>query len=428
MSILDWYDTNHDGHYDGAEIDRFQLDHAEYPGMFERVNDKYDWNDDDDDDYRYSDSFLDREEKRRETLIEAGSELDFLIDYDDENDNENDDYDYSSRYGDLKLTTPNQEDIATARRLKQHLESNAVKVAPSSNTCYDCAFWRGERPTTTRAWGCHIFYAIAIEYGGSMPDIVPSQDSKVCRYFAQGVGQELTCYDCKYWPEGVFADKRRKRCAIWTKVVSDNMNLHAIARNKFGSAVSFNEFESDSPATDTDVCIDFEIRDNWKPVVKPLGIKTKVAGIGFNDRFEVWDSLLDRDDWEIILRREPDNDYDSNAIAVYADGAHGGYIPKDDAETLAPLMDSGKETRVTERKIKKIEKKNGEEFFVVNLTIEVAMNADECDPTEETPYDERIRKAAKKLPPDVYPATPEILAAADLPSSEVLGYLKKFKQ
>ena len=92
MGILDYWDTNHDGHFSGAEIDRFQLDHAEYPGMFERADDEYGWhNGDDDDDFRYSDSFLIREEKRRETLVNAGNSLDYLID--DEDDGDDDDCD-----------------------------------------------------------------------------------------------------------------------------------------------------------------------------------------------------------------------------------------------------------------------------------------------------------------------------------------------
>ena len=31
---MNWWDTNKDGYLDGFEMDRFQLDHAEYPGMF----------------------------------------------------------------------------------------------------------------------------------------------------------------------------------------------------------------------------------------------------------------------------------------------------------------------------------------------------------------------------------------------------------
>ena len=88
MGIMDWYDTNHDGHYSGAEIDRFQLDHAEYPGMFERANDRYDWDDDD----RYDDPYASKSKKKRSSF-DAASSLDYLIDEDEDDDDEDDDED-----------------------------------------------------------------------------------------------------------------------------------------------------------------------------------------------------------------------------------------------------------------------------------------------------------------------------------------------
>lgn len=41
------------------------------------------------------------------------------------------------------------------------------------------------------------------------------------------------------------------------------------------------------------------------------------------------------------LRREPDNAFDRNAIAVYVRGRQIGYVPADVAETIAPGLDSG---------------------------------------------------------------------------------------
>lgn len=49
-------------------------------------------------------------------------------------------------------------------------------------------------------------------------------------------------------------------------------------------------------------------------------------------------------DWEhinILLLREPENEYDSNAIKVLGNGKVMGYIPKMVAEHLAPQLDSG---------------------------------------------------------------------------------------
>ena len=45
----------------------------------------------------------------------------------------------------------------------------------------------------------------------------------------------------------------------------------------------------------------------------------------------------------LFVKREKDNKYDKNAIAIYSDETHKlGYVPKDTAETLAPKMDDPK--------------------------------------------------------------------------------------
>jgi hypothetical protein len=45
----------------------------------------------------------------------------------------------------------------------------------------------------------------------------------------------------------------------------------------------------------------------------------------------------------VRMVREPDNPHDSNAIAIYADGAgrKAGYVPTGHAKRLAPLIDGG---------------------------------------------------------------------------------------
>jgi hypothetical protein len=46
------------------------------------------------------------------------------------------------------------------------------------------------------------------------------------------------------------------------------------------------------------------------------------------------------------LVREPNNQHDPNAIAVYVDGRHVGYVPKDMASLMASVMEHGKWTYV----------------------------------------------------------------------------------
>lgn len=50
----------------------------------------------------------------------------------------------------------------------------------------------------------------------------------------------------------------------------------------------------------------------------------------------------------VTLRREPDNPYDSRAVAVFSAGdagVHLGYVPRDRAAQLASAMDAGAQMR-----------------------------------------------------------------------------------
>jgi len=215
MGILDWYDTNHDGHYSGAEIDRFQLDHAEYPGMFERANDRYDWDDDDDED-RYSDSYVSRAEKKRRDLFDAASSLDYLIDegYDDEDD-EDDDWDDDE----------DDED----------------------------------------------------DDDGYEPD--------------EDLGQKT--------------------------------------------------------------------------------MKVNVVGTAYEDRADIWTAAQEALDYTVELSRDYGNAYDDNAIAVFVNDEMAGYLPRNVAKKLAPLMDDGIDIEVSKAKIKDYVSKDGENRVSVTLTLEM---------------------------------------------------------
>lgn len=49
----------------------------------------------------------------------------------------------------------------------------------------------------------------------------------------------------------------------------------------------------------------------------------------------------------VILRREPENPYDRNAVAVDTLGGQIGYLSKENAAEVAPIMDSGKKVHAT---------------------------------------------------------------------------------
>ncbi len=70
-------------------------------------------------------------------------------------------------------------------------------------------------------------------------------------------------------------------------------------------------------------------------------IHSKVVGVSFDNRQEVIKTL--RAGQRLDLVREPHNKHDKWAIAVYRSGSSIGYIKKELAAKLAPLMDSGVE-------------------------------------------------------------------------------------
>ena len=71
-------------------------------------------------------------------------------------------------------------------------------------------------------------------------------------------------------------------------------------------------------------------------------ITTKVAGISRHQK--ALENVVNKTFF--ILYREPNNPHDANAIAVKAWGKYDlGYIPRDLAEKLAPLLDEGKASR-----------------------------------------------------------------------------------
>ena len=66
-----------------------------------------------------------------------------------------------------------------------------------------------------------------------------------------------------------------------------------------------------------------------------------VAGTGYRDLDNIEPELAPGE--ELVLRREPDNAHDALAIRVQrSDGTLLGYVPRQNNEVLARLMDAGK--------------------------------------------------------------------------------------
>jgi hypothetical protein len=68
-------------------------------------------------------------------------------------------------------------------------------------------------------------------------------------------------------------------------------------------------------------------------------LEPAVAGVmHYSNRARLM-KIVEDDDLE--LEREPNNEYDKNAIRVAHGGAKLGYVPRELAQILAPLMDAG---------------------------------------------------------------------------------------
>lgn len=68
--------------------------------------------------------------------------------------------------------------------------------------------------------------------------------------------------------------------------------------------------------------------------------------VGMQFRAADWLHSHEPDDPAVTLKREPTNQYDANAIQVWIDGDHVGFIPARDNSSLAKSMDKDGKDRV----------------------------------------------------------------------------------
>lgn len=96
-----------------------------------------------------------------------------------------------------------------------------------------------------------------------------------------------------------------------------------------------------------------------------LQASTKIAGTYYYEAEELLKSKRLSTGMSVVVRREPSNQYDDNAIVIlHENGSRIGYFPKRLASTLAPLMDSGMKISA---KVKEIRNRDGKLFVSVNL-------------------------------------------------------------
>ncbi|HLI96874.1 MAG TPA: HIRAN domain-containing protein, partial [Candidatus Baltobacteraceae bacterium] len=84
---------------------------------------------------------------------------------------------------------------------------------------------------------------------------------------------------------------------------------------------------------------EFLARDDFAGIGERDSFPTKVMGVSFEGRQDQVAGLVPG--LELELKRQPDNPVDANAIAVHFGALHIGFLRKQIAKHLAPLIDGG---------------------------------------------------------------------------------------
>ena len=110
---------------------------------------------------------------------------------------------------------------------------------------------------------------------------------------------------------------------------SDGMSVDAARREWRDVYRSTADRERNSPG----LSLDDTTNGPFSPLCR---IETKIVGIPYYKGAEHLDSP------EVFFRRTPENEHDSNAVAVFTQaGQQIGHIPRNEAAVLAPLIDDG---------------------------------------------------------------------------------------
>ncbi|WP_434980444.1 HIRAN domain-containing protein [Daejeonia sp. YH14] len=73
-----------------------------------------------------------------------------------------------------------------------------------------------------------------------------------------------------------------------------------------------------------------------------LALSSIVAGTSYQNLTDIEEKII-LNESKLELKREPKNEYDEFAVAVFFEGHKLGYIPRSKNQTIARLMDAGKQ-------------------------------------------------------------------------------------
>lgn len=124
-------------------------------------------------------------------------------------------------------------------------------------------------------------------------------------------------------------------------------------------------------SSNTEVCSSC----GWKLTTPYVYRKVRLAGVTYENRQSLIERMSIYD--SLSIKRDLNNSYDPNAIGIYnSQNQSIGWVPKDIAASLAPIMDSG-----TKLKVKILKKLGGDGY---NFGLEVIISND-VEKLKETP-------------------------------------------
>jgi hypothetical protein len=117
----------------------------------------------------------------------------------------------------------------------------------------------------------------------------------------------------------------------------------------------------------------------------------------------------------VVLEREPDNPHDGNAILVLAQGGSElGYVPRELARQMAPLMDAGADVEATVKKLL-----TTAEGYTLPVVISTLRRGDTSAPETSRPSASATRSAAAASRPIVHRSPADVPFQSDVVSPPV---------
>ena len=150
-------------------------------------------------------------------------------------------------------------------------------------------------------------------------------------------------------------------------------------------------------------------------------LRNYVAGIAFENRQSEWLLASAQGELDLALERDPENEYDPNAVKVLVNGRMGGFIPANLVQDVARVMDGGGQASIVGHEVT-TKRKNGRVNVNVKLTLQLDGPAATFDDGD---FDDDAFMLDGTLPEDTYYVNDDLIDAVKGPRDTVMDTIKK---